>query len=117
MATRTSSLSPHDSRALRLACDYLGDHPTRNVTLDELAAAAGIGKFRLIRLFRDRIGLPPHALHLAHRIHAARRLLEQGTSIAHTAAATGFTDQSHLHRHFLRSLGLTPAAYQRRFRG
>jgi hypothetical protein len=32
-----------------------------DVSLDELATAAGIGKFRLIRLFRDRIGLPPHA--------------------------------------------------------
>jgi AraC-like DNA-binding protein len=115
-SSRPSSLSPRDDRALRLACDYLGDHPTRNVSLDELAAAAGIGKFRLIRLFRERIGLPPHALHLAHRIHTARRLLEQGHTIADTAATTGFTDQSHLHRHFLRSLGLTPAAYQRRFR-
>jgi AraC-like DNA-binding protein len=112
---RSSSLSPRDDRALRLACDYLGDHPARNVGLDELATAAGIGKFRLIRLFRERIGLPPHALHLAHRIRDARRLLEQGETIADTAAATGFTDQSHLHRHFLRCLGLTPAAYQRRF--
>jgi AraC-like DNA-binding protein len=110
-----ASLSPHDDRALRLACDYLGDHATRNVGLDELAAAAGIGKFRLIAIFRQRTGLPPHALQIAHRIRNARRLLEHGETIAHTAAATGFTDQSHLHRHFHRSLGLTPAAYQRRF--
>jgi len=110
-----SALTPRDDRALRLACDYLGDHPARNVGLDELAAAAGIGKFRLIRLFRERIGLPPHALHLAHRIRTARRLLEQGQAIADVAAGTGFADQSHLHRHFHRTLGLTPAAYQRRF--
>jgi transcriptional regulator GlxA family with amidase domain len=32
-----------------------------------------------------------------------------------TAAASGFADQSHLHRHFQRSLGVTPAEYQRRF--
>jgi AraC-like DNA-binding protein len=112
-----SSRRPHDDRAVRRACDYLGDHPARNVGLDELAAAAGIGKFRLIRLVRDRTGLPPHALQVAHRIHHARRLLERGETIAHTAAATGFTDQSHLHRHFQRSLGLTPGAYRRRFLG
>ena len=57
-----SPLSPRDDRALRLACDYLGDQSERNVGLDELATAAGIGKFRLIRLFRARTGLPPHAL-------------------------------------------------------
>jgi AraC-like DNA-binding protein len=108
------ALTPRDDRALRLACDYLGDRPERNVGLDELAAAAGIGKFRLIRLFRERTGLPPHALQIAHRVRAARRLLEAGETIAATAAATGFADQSHLHRHFQRSLGVTPGEYRRR---
>lgn len=111
------AFTARDDRALRLACDYLGDRPERNVGLDELATAAGIGKFRLIRLFRDRTGLPPHALHVAHRIRAARRLLEAGESIAATAAATGFADQSHLHRHFQRSLGITPAQYQQHLAG
>jgi len=110
-----SPLSPRDDRALRLACDYLGDRPERNVGLDELATAAGVGKFRLIRLFRERTGLPPHALQVAHRIRNARRLLEAGQTIARTAAATGFADQSHLHRHFQRSLGLTPGQYGARF--
>jgi len=110
-------LNPRDDNALRLACDYLGDRSERNVGLDELAAAAGIGKFRLIRLFRERTGLPPHALLVAHRVRNARRQLEAGETIAATAAASGFADQSHLHRHFQRSLGVTPAEYQRRFRG
>jgi AraC-like DNA-binding protein len=107
-----SAVTPRDDRALRAACDYLTDRSERNVGLDELAAAAGIGKFRLVRVFRARTGLPPHAFLLAQRIRAARRLLEAGWSIAATAAATGFADQSHLHRHFRRSLGLTPGAYQ-----
>jgi AraC-like DNA-binding protein len=109
------ALAPRDDRALRRACDYLADRPERNVGLDELAAAAGTGKFRLIRLFRQRTGLPPHALQVAHRVRAARRLLEAGETIAAAAAATGFADQSHLHRHFQRSVGVPPGAYQRRF--
>ena len=109
-------LNPHDDNALRLACDYLGDQSERNVGLDELAAAAGIGKFRLIRLFRERTGLAPHALLVAHRVRKARRLLEAGETIAATAAASGFADQSHLHRHFQRTLGITPGEYQRRLR-
>jgi AraC-like DNA-binding protein len=109
-------LSPRDDRALRLACDHLGDRSDSNVGLDELAAVAGIGKFRLVRLFRERTGLPPHALQIAHRVRRARRLLESGHTIAETAASTGFADQSHLHRHFQRSLGFTPGEYQRRFR-
>jgi AraC-like DNA-binding protein len=110
-----ASRSPRDDRALGLACDYLATGPSANVGLDELAAAAGIGKFRLIRLFRERTGLPPHALLIAHRVRSARRLLERGETIAATAAACGFADQSHLHRHFQRSLGVTPGEYQSRF--
>ena len=110
-----SPLSARDDRALRIASDYLADRPERNVGLDELAAAAGIGKFRLVRLFRERTGLPPHALQIAHRVRKARRLLEGGDTIADIAAATGFADQSHLHRHFQRSLGLTPGEYRIRF--
>lgn len=109
-------IAARDERALRLACDYLGDDLARNVGLDELAAAAGVGTFRLIRLFRERFGLPPHAYLIARRIRVARRLLETGVAIADVAAATGFSDQSHLHRHFRRTLGLTPGEYRRRFR-
>jgi AraC-like DNA-binding protein len=112
---RRSRLSARDDKALRLACAYLGDRPERNVSLDELAIAAGIGKFRLARLFRQRTGLPPHALQVAHRIRMARRLLESGQTIAEAAATSGFASQSHLHGHFRRSLGMTPAEYQRRF--
>ena len=108
-------LRPRDDRALRRACEYLADRPERNVGLDELTDVVGIDKFRLVHLFRTRIGLPPHALQIAHRIRHARRLLEAGQTVAATAAATGFADQSHLYRHFQRTLGMTPREYQRRF--
>jgi AraC-like DNA-binding protein len=116
-SVRRARLSPRDDRAIRRACEYLAERPERNVSLDELASAAGIGKFRLVRLFRERTGLAPHALQVAHRIRAARRLLEAGETIASTAAQTGFADQSHLHRHFQRTLGVTPGEYQRRLLG
>lgn len=111
--TRTP-LGTHDNRALRLAQEFLGDQPERNISLDDLAAAAGISKFRLLRLFRENTGLPPHALQIAHRIRRAQQLLEAGLGIAESAVAAGFADQSHLHRHFHRSLGMTPRAYQKR---
>lgn len=115
-SSRRTAPSPADRRALSLARDFVGEEFEREIRLDELAAAAGIGKFRLSRLFRDRFGLPPHSLQVAHRVRAARLLLEQGESIATAAAASGFADQSHLHRHFRRTLGITPGEYRQRFR-
>jgi AraC-like DNA-binding protein len=101
-----------DDRALRTALDYLAERPDRNVGLDELAAVAGVGRARLIDAFREGTGLAPHAFQLAYRVRAARRLLEGGATISAAAAATGFVDQSHLHRHFQRSLGITPGEYR-----
>jgi AraC-like DNA-binding protein len=97
--------------ALRRACELLGADLARNVTLTEVAAAAGTSRHRLTRLFRAAYGLPPHRFQLAQRVRAARRLLERGATPAEAAQQTGFFDQSHLHRHFTRTLGITPGAY------
>jgi transcriptional regulator GlxA family with amidase domain len=44
-----------------------------------------------------------------------RRLLEAGSPPAAVATRTGFVDQSHLHRHFRRRLGMTAARYAHAF--
>lgn len=97
--------------AFRRACEYLGDDLARNITLDELAAVAGVSRFRLIRLFRTAVGLPPHRFQLAQRINAVRAMLERGVPIGRAALLTGFADQSHLYRHFRRAWGITPGEY------
>ena len=117
VVSRYSTARPATTSAgdpeFRRAGEYLAEYAERAISLEELAAVAGTGKFRLIKLFRDRTGLPPHALQIAHRVRRARALLEAGHTVAEAAARTGFTDQSHLHRHFRRSLGFTPGQYQR----
>jgi AraC-like DNA-binding protein len=97
--------------ALRRACELLGDDLAGNVTLEQLAAAAGVSRHRLTRLFRAAYGMPPHRFQLAQRIRVARRLLERGVAAGDVAQQTGFFDQSHLHRHFRRTLGMTPGGY------
>src|SRR3954451_13285205 len=88
-ASAPSRNDARDDRALRLASDYRGDRLTENIGLDELAAAAQIDKYRLVRLLRERRGLPPHSLQIAQRVRAARRLLEAGETVSYAAAATG----------------------------
>jgi AraC-like DNA-binding protein len=110
-AEATAPRAARHDPALRRACELMGDDLARNLTLAEVAAAAGVSRHRLTRLFRAAYGLPPHRFVVAQRIRAARRLLERGVTPAEVAARTGFFDQSHLHRHFTRTLGMTPAAY------
>ncbi|MEO0488215.1 MAG: AraC family transcriptional regulator [Cyanobacteria bacterium P01_A01_bin.123] len=100
-------------RAVQRIRDYLMAHYTTNISLDELANLVELTPLRLLRTFRKQMGLPPHA-YLNHvRVHEAKRLLAAGSSIIDAALATGFTDQSHLHRHFKKMLGITPGQYVR----
>lgn len=85
----------------------------RELSLDELSAAAGVGKFRLIRAFKARFGVPPHAYLIETRLRRARDLLRAGRAPAGVAVEVGFADQSHFTRHFRRWVGVTPALFRR----
>ena len=99
-------------RALSRAHDLLASRLTENVTLDELASAAGLERFALLRTFASRYGLPPHAWVIQERVRRAQVLLRGGTPPAQVAIEVGFSDQSHLSRHFKRLTGVTPGCYR-----
>jgi AraC-like DNA-binding protein len=80
-------------------------------TLRELSGQAQLSPYQLLRAFQRRYGIPPHAYLIQKQVHAAKRLLEHGSSIADAALAAGFADQSHLNRHFKRTFGITPGHY------
>jgi len=82
------------------------------LTLDELAAAVGLSPFHAARLFTRETGLPPHAWRNALRVNRSLALLRQGESVADTAAALGFSDQSHYTRHFRRVFGVAPGRWR-----
>lgn len=92
--------------------EILEDRATENVGLDELAAAADLSRFHLIRLFRRRYGVTPFAYQRNLRIEKARAVLRSGRGIADAAAAAGFADQSHLGRSFRAVMGSTPGEYR-----
>jgi len=86
--------------------------PQRAPGLDELAQASGLSRYQLLRSFARAYGLPPHAYLLQHRLALARRLIAHGAGLAEAAGAAGFADQSHMHRAFVRCLGVTPGTYR-----
>jgi AraC-like DNA-binding protein len=104
-------------RAVRLARAFLHDALADKITLDALAEHAGLDKFHLVRAFRAEVGLPPYE-YLTHvRIARAKQLLERGVLVAEAAQAVGLYDESQLHRHFRRIIGVTPGRYARSFAG
>jgi AraC-like DNA-binding protein len=98
-------------QAVREARDHIDGHFCEPVSLCDLADLTGASPFHLLRSFRSHVGLPPAAYQNQLRIEQAKRLLRTGHGIADTAAAVGFSDQSHLTRHFQRIVGTTPGRY------
>lgn len=97
--------------------EYLRANLSRRLTLDELAAQAGLSPFHFLRSFQAHHHATPQQMLMALRLYEAKRLLAAGMPPAQVALAAGLTDQAHLTRAFSRRYGVTPARYQRQAHG
>ncbi|WP_028602184.1 AraC family transcriptional regulator [Ottowia thiooxydans] len=89
----------------------IDDDPAAVLTLTALASEAGLSRYQFLRGFTRATGLPPHAYLMQRRIHRARQLIARGVRLGDAAAESGFSDQSHMTRLFVRSFGTAPGAY------
>lgn len=101
-------------QVLRRVVEHIQAHLAEEITLHDLAGAAGLSPFHFARLFKQTTGKAPHQYLIRCRVEKARELLVGGHQpVAEVALASGFCDQSHLTAHFKRLFGVTP----RQFRG
>lgn len=96
--------------------ERLADELLAPPTLAELAAMTGLSTYQVLRRFEKTYGVPPHAWLVLQRAERARHLIRHGAGLAQAAAASGFSDQSHMTRIFARQFGFTPGAWQRAHR-
>jgi AraC-like DNA-binding protein len=93
----------------RRVCDYIEGHLDEKMRLDGLAALAGLSTDHFARAFHQSMGVPPHTYLLRRRLeHVEHMLRETRAPLSEIALATGFSDQSHLARHFRRWAGMSP---------
>ncbi len=90
---------------------FLDDHFDRDIQLDDLADIAGTSKYAVLRQFKHQWQITPHAYVINRRILAAKTQLKAGHSVADTAAACGFFDQSHFIKTFKNFTGIRPADF------
>jgi len=102
-----------EPRAVALAKAFLDQHVERSVHLHDIANAAGLPPFRLLRAFARQVGMTPHAYQRQARMRRALGLIRAGRALGDVAAAAGFADQAHLTRWFRRSFAVTPGMYRR----
>lgn len=100
-------------RVLRRVLEYVDLHLTEDLKLEQLALTAGLSLHHFARAFKTSVGVPPHQFLLQRRLNLARDLLTSThRPIADIAIAAGFSDQSHLSRHFRQSFAVSPNAFR-----
>jgi AraC family transcriptional regulator len=93
-------------RRVLLASDFICSHHDQAITLDDIAGAAGLSPFHLLRMFRQVHGVTPHAYLLAKRLLVAERLLQRTQlDLTEIAARSGFGTRWSLFRHLRRRRG------------
>lgn len=105
-----STQEPRDARVQALA-DALAATDADRLDIGALARRLGLSREHLHRLFRSVVGLTPGEYSRCARMHAAKRLLREGASLAEAAQASGFVDQAHFSRWFRRIFGVTPTMH------
>jgi AraC-like DNA-binding protein len=90
-------------------CAYIESHLDQKIELEALAAMAGLSTHHFARAFHQSVGMPPHSYLLSRRLERAEAMLHETVlPLSEIAMATGFSDQSHLARHFRRRTGMSP---------
>ncbi|MGD8165738.1 GlxA family transcriptional regulator [Herbiconiux sp. P16] len=101
---------------LRSIVDLVTADPSARHSLTELAEHLNLSPRHLTRLFRDELSTTPGRYVESIRFDLAKALLDQGFTATQAAERAGFPSYESLRRVFGRELGISPAAYQRRFR-
>lgn len=95
---------------LRRAEAFIVQNLAEDVGVDQIAAAAGLSRSQLARLYRQELGVGPAERLRACRINTARRLLASGRlSVKEVARAVGFRWVHHFIRTYNRARGHTPS--------
>jgi AraC-like DNA-binding protein len=86
-----------------------------NLTVSEIAKAAGVHPNYAMPLFRRHCGVTIRDYLLQYRItHAQRLLLTTDDKVIDVALASGFSSQSSFYAAFVRQVKTTPQAFRRR---
>ena len=86
------------------------------LTVDDLAASAGLSRAHFSREFRRAFGEPPHAYLLTRRLERAAALLRNtDRSVADVCFSVGLQSVGSFTTSFTRTYGMSPTAYRAAF--
>ncbi len=98
---------------LQQAIDYIHAHLTEGLSLEAIAAVAGMSQYHFTRVFKQAIGITPWQYVVQQRIEAAKRLLaKHELSITQVSQQLGFSTQAQFSSFFRKHTGMTSTEYR-----
>lgn len=102
--------------SLRALQRLIVERPAERLTVEAMAERVAMSPRHFARAFRAETGLTPARYVERVRVEAARRALEDTSQpVALITSSCGFGTTESMRRAFLRTLGVAPAEYRRRF--
>ena len=108
---------PEDPVSIRMRqfLEYIEENLDQDISLEEMAASAGVSKTEVLRCFHKTLQTTPYSYVMEVRLSKATDLLAQtGLSVGEIASRTGFNQQSYFGRRFKEKTGMTPLEYRKR---
>lgn len=100
-------------RKLQRVLSFIDTNYDQDLSLAQLANAAGMSTFHFSREFKKSTGKTPHQYLMKFRVDRAKLLLAQSEiPLIEVGLRSGFSHQSHFTRLFRRLTGTTPQAYR-----
>jgi len=102
-----------ETKRIQDICRYIETHSDDNLTLDDLAAKAGMSKFHFVRRFKSIVGVSPKQYALNVRLGQLKDKLKSGQGVDAAIYDAGYGSSSRVYENAARQLGMTPAQYRR----
>ena len=94
--------------------EYISDHLSENLTVNELAMAAHMSASHFSRIFKQQTGFSPYDYVLIFRLNRAKFLLKNtDLSVSTVAYKTGFNSESNFIYFFTENVGISPGKFRK----
>ncbi len=101
---------------IRLTRQYLSEHYSENITLEELAENAGLSPAYLSSQFKKENGIGISDYLSSVRMDEAKKLLKGDLPVNLIAEQVGFSDPKYFSRLFRKMIGIKPSEYRKLYR-
>lgn len=112
-----SSDAKEDNGQVRKAKEMIHANLEHVLKLDEICHELHLSKFQFIRGFKAHTGISPYQYFLNCKIERAKQVLEKERDVYSAVAACGFSDLTHLNKHFKSVYGTTAFEYMSHLNG